>query len=348
MAAGKSLQDRLSGGEKVFAAEGYMFEFNRRGYLKSGAMVPEVVIEHPDLVKNMHEEFVHAGSDVVLAFTYYGNRHKMSVVGREDEVEQLNRKALRMAREVADNTGTLMAGNLSNTTVFDPSDKDAVDTTNAMFKEQVIWAKEEKADFILGETFYSLTEAMLSLEAIKAYGGGLPAVVNIAPTTKDHTVDDVPLEEACRKLEEAGAAVVGLNCSMGPKAMVPLLKRVRQACKGPISALPVTYRSDEKMVTFQSFKDPCTGEAAFPSNLFQFHCSKNEIEFFGNACKEIGVQYIGLCCGNTSDYFRLLCETCGKTTKASRYTTDMSNHYLNTDKGLSEYNAKVRKALLGM
>ncbi|CAI9738654.1 Hypothetical predicted protein [Octopus vulgaris] len=81
--------------------------------------------------------------------------------------------------------------------------------------------------------------------------------------------------------------------------------------------------------------------------MAQFQCSRNEIEFFGNACKEIGVQYIGLCCGNTSDYFRLLCETCGKTTKASRYTTDMSNHYLNTDKGLSEYNAKVRKALLG-
>ncbi|XP_029649263.1 betaine--homocysteine S-methyltransferase 1 isoform X2 [Octopus sinensis] len=348
MPAGKSLQDRLSAGEKVFAAEGYMFEFNKRGYLKSGAMVPEVVIEHPDLVTKMHEEFVHAGSDVVLAFTYYGNRHKLQVIGRQDEVEQLNRKALKMAREVADNTGTLMAGNLSNTTVFDPSDKDTVDTVNAMFKEQVIWAKDEKADFIVGETFYSLAEAMLSLEAIKAYGDGLPAVVNIAPTAKGHTVDDVPLEEACRKLEEAGAAVVGLNCSRGPKAMVPLLKRVRQACKGPISALPVPYRTNEEIITYQMFKDPYTEQYTFPSNMAQFQCSRNEIEFFGNACKEIGVQYIGLCCGNTSDYFRLLCETCGKTTKASRYTTDMSNHYLNTDKGLSEYNAKVRKALLGL
>ncbi|CAI9738655.1 betaine--homocysteine S-methyltransferase 1-like [Octopus vulgaris] len=259
MPAGKSLQDRLSAGEKVFAAEGYMFEFNKRGYLKSGAMVPEVVIEHPELVTKMHEEFVHAGSDVVLAFTYYGNRHKLQVIGRQDEVEQLNRKALKMAREVADNTGTLMAGNLSNTTVFDPSDKDTVDTVNAMFKEQVIWAKDEKADFIVGETFYSLAEAMLSLEAIKAYGDGLPAVVNIAPTAKGHTVDDVPLEEACRKLEEAGAAVVGLNCSRGPKAIVPLLKRVRQACKGPISALPVPYRTNEEIITYQMFKDPYTG-----------------------------------------------------------------------------------------
>ncbi|XP_052831256.1 betaine--homocysteine S-methyltransferase 1 [Octopus bimaculoides] len=216
------------------------------------------------------------------------------------------------------------------------------------FQEQVIWAKEEKADFILGETFYSLAEASLCLEAIKAYGDGLPAVINLAPTWKDHTVDDIPLEEACRKLEEAGAAVVGLNCSRGPKMTVPLLKRIREACKGPIAALPVPYRTDEKTVTFQSFKDLCTGRDAFPSNLSQFLCSIDEMKYFGNACDEIGVQYIGLCCGNTSDYFRLLCETCGKTTKASKYTTDMSKHYLNKDSGLNEYNTKVRKALLGL
>ena len=50
-------------------AEGYVFEFERRGYLQAGAFVPEVVTEHPELVKQLHEEFVHAGSDVVLAFT---------------------------------------------------------------------------------------------------------------------------------------------------------------------------------------------------------------------------------------------------------------------------------------
>ena len=63
------LLERLRAGETVICAEGYLFEFDRRGYLKSGAYVPEVVIDHPHLVKNMYEEFVHAGSDVVEAFT---------------------------------------------------------------------------------------------------------------------------------------------------------------------------------------------------------------------------------------------------------------------------------------
>ena len=61
--------ERLNRGENILVAEGYVFEFERRGYLRAGAYVPEVVLEHPDLVKSLHEEFVHAGSDVVLAFT---------------------------------------------------------------------------------------------------------------------------------------------------------------------------------------------------------------------------------------------------------------------------------------
>ena len=61
--------ERFKDGETVIMAEGYLFEFERRGYLQAGHFVPEVVLEHPDLVKSLYEEFVHCGSDVVLAFT---------------------------------------------------------------------------------------------------------------------------------------------------------------------------------------------------------------------------------------------------------------------------------------
>ncbi len=66
------LLERIRDGETVVMAEGYLFEFERRGYLKAGHFVPEVVLEHPDLVKSLYEEFVHCGSDVVLAFTVSG------------------------------------------------------------------------------------------------------------------------------------------------------------------------------------------------------------------------------------------------------------------------------------
>src|SRR2546423_15471829 len=113
------LLERLADGS-VICAEGYLFECERRGYLQAGAFVPEVVLDHPDVVAELHREFVHAGSDVVEAFTYYGHRAKLRVIGQEDILEPLNREALSIAPTVARETGTLLARNLGNTNVYEP------------------------------------------------------------------------------------------------------------------------------------------------------------------------------------------------------------------------------------
>src|SRR5881628_3486478 len=109
----------------VICAEGYLFELERRGYLQAGAFVPEVVLEHPEVVRQLHRDFVHAGSDVVEALTYYAHREKLRVIGRESELEELNRAALQLGREVADESGTLLAGNISNTNAFLPDDAES-------------------------------------------------------------------------------------------------------------------------------------------------------------------------------------------------------------------------------
>ena len=116
------LLERLANGP-VICAEGYLFEFERRGYLQAGPYVPEIVLEHPEMVAGLHREFVHAGSDVVEAFTYYAHREKLRLIGRENELERINRDALEIAATVARETGTLAAGNLSNTNVFAPDDE---------------------------------------------------------------------------------------------------------------------------------------------------------------------------------------------------------------------------------
>ena len=70
------LDARLANGGTMIVAEGYLLELERRGYMKGGPFVPEVVLDHPEVVRQVHEEFVHAGSDVVLAFTVsYYDRH---------------------------------------------------------------------------------------------------------------------------------------------------------------------------------------------------------------------------------------------------------------------------------
>ena len=74
----------------LLVAEGYLFEMERRGYLKAGPFVPEVVLDFPMALRQLHEEFVRAGSDVVVAFTYYGHRSKLKAIGKEELLEKLN------------------------------------------------------------------------------------------------------------------------------------------------------------------------------------------------------------------------------------------------------------------
>src|ERR687890_1504195 len=112
------LMDRLAQGP-VICAEGYLFELERRGYLQAGGYVPEVVLEHPEKVAELHREFVHAGSDVVEAFTYYAHREKLRIIGREEVLETINRGALDIAREVAEESDALLAGDVCNTNVYD-------------------------------------------------------------------------------------------------------------------------------------------------------------------------------------------------------------------------------------
>ena len=113
--------DRLRAGV-VLGAEGYVFELERRGYIKAGPFVPEVILDDPDALRQLHREFLRAGSDVMVALTYYAHREKLRDVGREDDLEEMNRQAVRIANEIAAEGGALVAGNICNTWAYDPAD----------------------------------------------------------------------------------------------------------------------------------------------------------------------------------------------------------------------------------
>ena len=336
-AGGKGLLERLAEGP-VICAEGYLFECERRGYLQAGAFVPEVVLEHPEVVEHLHREFVHAGSDVVEAFTYYGHREKLRVIGKEDLLEPLNREALKIARKVARETGTLLAGDLSNTNMF-VGDEASGRQVRAMFEEQAGWAVDEGVDFIVAETFSFAGEAEIALEVIKETG--LPSVITIAVHRPGKTLEDLTPEEACKRLEAAGADVVGLNCARGPKTMLPLLRKIRPEINAYLAALPVPYRTHDDQPTFQSLQDPeydaFPDGRPFPIALDPFTCNRYEIADFTREAAEIGVQYFGVCCGAGPHHIRAMAEALGRTPPASRYSADMSKHaFLGTD-------AKVNK-----
>ncbi|XP_045196135.2 betaine--homocysteine S-methyltransferase 1-like [Mercenaria mercenaria] len=341
----KGLLERLRDGDSIVIAEGYLWEIERRGFAQFGSQVPVVVLEKPDEVETLHEEFALAGSDVIEAFTYFGHREYMKRQGREDELEKLNRDALSIARKVADKYGKLMAGGLSNTPLYSKMDKESHQKIYDMFKEQVIWCVEGGADYIIGETFDAFGEAELALRAIMDHGKGCPAVITMAAHIPDRTTDDIPITEALKRLEGQGAAVVGLNCSRGPDIMMPLLREIRNVCKGPIAAIPVPYRTTEKERTFYAIKDPKTGKCLYPHNLDQVRSSREEIRKFAEDAKSLGVQYVGLCCGNYPSLIREVSEVYGKKPPASKYS--MKGAWISGETPKNEIVKTIRKFMVG-
>lgn len=340
------LLSRLSSSE-VLCAEGYLFELERRGYLQAGAFVPEVVIEHPEEVRLLHREFVHAGSDVVEAFTYYAHREKLRLIGKEDLLERLNRDALGIAAQVARETGTLLAGNICNTNIYTPGDPGSANDVRAMFDEQVGWAAEAGADFIICETLSYAGEALLALEAVRQ--AGLPAVVTLAVHQEPETREGWKVAEACRRLAGAGADVVGLNCIRGPQTMLPLIADVVAAVDVPVAALPVPYRTHPSQPSFQSLRDDSYDQLPnrpFPTALDPFTCNRYEIADFTRAARDLGVRYFGVCCGAGPHHIRAMAETLGRKPPASRFSADMSKHaFLGTDASLRRHNVEYRSQL---
>tara|TARA_B110000014_G_C20090972_1_gene571148 strand:+ start:430 stop:1515 length:1086 start_codon:yes stop_codon:yes gene_type:complete len=341
----RSLIERLNLGP-VICAEGFLFEIEKRGYMASGEFVPMVSLEHPEALENLHKDFQHAGSDIVQAFTYNGHREKMKIIGKENLLEPLNRAALKIAKKVATNPigdeGNLMAGNISNSNIWNDKDANTHLEVEKMFEEMVGWAVDEGADMLIGETFYYAEEAYKALEVMKR--SGLPSVVTIAPMGQNIMRDGVSIVDTCKKLEQLGGDVVGMNCFRGPNTMMPYLKEIRKALKCHLAALPITFRTTEKNPTFFNLPDNngCTCPAphgrTFPTALDSVQCNRYEIGKFAKEAYDIGINYLGVCCGANPMLIRQVAQSVGLKVPASKYKENMSRHFIyGTHERISEH-----------
>jgi len=332
----RSLIERLNSGP-VICAEGFLFEIEKRGYMASGEFVPMVSLDHPEVLENLHRDFLHAGSDIVQAFTYNGHREKMRVIGKEELLEPLNRSALKIAKKVALDTPkgiepNLMAGNISNSNIWNDKDTSQNKEVEKMFSEMVGWAVDAGADILIGETFYYAEEAYAALKAMKQ--SGLPSVITIAPMGENIMRDGVSILDTCKELEQRGGDVVGMNCFRGPNTMMPYLKEIRKALKCHVAALPINYRTTKEHPTFFNLPDSngCTchtpHKTPFPTALDPMQCNRYEIGKFAKEAFDLGINYLGVCCGANPMLIREVAEAVGLNVPASKYKENMSSHFL--------------------
>lgn len=345
---------RLDSDEPVLHAGGYLFEMERRGYLQAGAYVPEVVLEFPQALEELHAEFARCGSDVMLAFTYYGHREKLRLIGKEDLLEPLNREAVRIARKVAaDFPHTFVAGNICNTNVYEPGSPAAEKEVRGIFTEQLAWAAEEGIDIIVCETVAYLGEAKIAVEVARDFG--LPIVLGFAIHKPGKLRDfDGSVGEACKIVRDHGAEVVGVNCHRGPATMLPLLDEIVEHVEANHTCgFPVAYRTTPDEPTFGALRDPdqpypeqVPGGLPFPVALDPFVCTRYEMGEFARRAKALGVRYMGGCCGTGPHHIRAMAEALGRATPASRYSPDMSKHYaLGDNPQLKQHNRDYASGL---
>ena len=343
----KDLIQRLNEGPVLFA-EGYLFAMERRGYLSAGAFVPEVVLEHPEVVSQLHREFIRAGSDIVQAFTYYGHREKLRLIGKEDLLEPLQKNALQIAKDARDefkDLDLLVCGDVANTNIYDPNDKKSHSDCQKMYEEQVAWAKEAGVDFIVAETINWTEEMKIALKAIKEVG--LIAVTNFSIKKGDKTREGHTPGDACKMMEDLGADVVGLNCYRGPKMTMKLLPEKKKKVSCHVAALPVPYRTTEEQPGFLNQTDHgCNcipGGNAFPVALDNLYCNRFEMAEFAKDCEKQKINLIGICCGAEPHHVREMAVALGRKPISYKYYPDMSRHWLHgKDKSFLELNTKMK------
>jgi betaine-homocysteine S-methyltransferase len=298
----RGLLERLSDGV-VLGDGGYLLELERRGYVQAGPFTPEVSIVHPEALAELHREFLLAGAEVLQALTFYASEEKLATVGLAGRVDDINRAAVEVARGVAADQDVLVAGNLSLTWAYDPSDLGSSDRVRALFDRQLEVQMDVGIDVVVCETFTWLQEALIATERAKATG--LPVVTTMAFERAPTSYEGDSPGECARRLVDAGADVVGVNCLRPPKRMLGLAAEMLASVSAPVACQPAAYRTPHDQPDF-------TALPAFPYELDPLQLSRLEMAEYAVEAKQLGVGYIGSCCGSIAAHVRAMARALGK------------------------------------
>jgi betaine-homocysteine S-methyltransferase len=328
----KTIVERLAEGP-VLGDGGYLLELEKRGYVQAGPFTPEVVIEHPEALAQLHREFLRAGAEVLQTMTFYASDDKLATVGLDARVDDINRNAVGIAREVAAEGDALVAGNLSLTWAYDPSDAASPDRVRALLDRQLQDQIDAgPPDFFIGETFSFLGEALLFVE--RAVRTGLPVMVTMSFETLPATAyeGDAP-GECAKRLADAGADIVGVNCLNGPAQQLPIAAEMVRAVGGavPVAAQPVAYATTAERPDFTSWDE-------FPYGLTAMTLPRHDLARFAAEARDAGVRYIGSCCGSVAEHVREMAKVLGKLPDRERAWRSTSGHAMSA---LEYYESKA-------
>ncbi len=250
----------------------------------------ELNLVQPDIVREVHSEYIKAGADIIETNTFGATRHKLQQYGLENKLKEINIAGARLAREAA-GEDVFVAGAIGPLDLrIEPYGPTSFDEAKEMFAEQVAALLEGDVDLFILETFSDLSEIQQAIKAVKELCD-LPIIAQMTIKTDGKTVFGADVEIVAQRLEQYGADVIGLNCGVGPTHILTALEKMRGATTKKLAAQP---------------------NAGLPRDVQgrQFYMSSPEyMSKFAKRFIKAGASFVGGCCGTTPQHIKLIADS---------------------------------------
>jgi homocysteine S-methyltransferase len=245
-------------------------------------------ITQPDLVAEVHQEYVRAGADIVETNTFGANRIKLGSFGLADKLEAINEQAARIARHAVSAAGgaAYVAGAIGPLGIrIEPWGKTGVDEARQYFREQAQALALGGVDLFILETFRDLNEIGAAIDAVRSVSD-LPIVAQMTTEEDGNTLDGTPPERFAPELERRGATILGVNCAVGPAPMLETIERMAAVTKLRLSA------------------QPNAGKPRDVEGRNIYLCSPEYMASYARRFILHNVRIVGGCCGTTPEHIR--------------------------------------------
>ena len=249
----------------------------------------ELNLSQPELIRGVHHDYLQAGAEIVETNTFGANSFRLARHSLADRVREINVAGAHVAREAAKSFGAWVAGSIGPLGVrIEPLGKTSFEEARTAFREQVAALVEGGVDLLMLETFGYLEELHQAVLACRDVNAKIPLVAQVTIDEDGNCLDGSDPEAFAARLTEWNVDVLGINCSVGPVAMLDAIERVRAVTSLPLAAQP---------------------NAGMPRSVEGrniYLCSPEYMASYTRKFVAAGVQLIGGCCGTTPDHIRAM------------------------------------------
>jgi methionine synthase / methylenetetrahydrofolate reductase(NADPH) len=252
----------------------------------------ELNATEPEAVFRVHQAYIEAGAQIIETNTFGANRFKLAPMGLGDEVQRLNSRGVKVAREAreAASREILIAGSIGPLGIGVQARHPEPDQIRAIFHEQAMALEERGVDLFILETFSYIEEILLAIEAIRSFSN-LPIVAQLTYSEEGTTFGDVRPFLATSLLKDKNVQVIGANCTLGPQSLLPILQELSNAQNCCVSGMPnagFPKREGDRIV--------------YPKSSPQYFAE------FAREAAGLGVRILGGCCGTTPAHIRAMAD----------------------------------------